>query len=97
MKVAVEADAPESPAAEAGAPEVDTTALPEAPEVGPTALPETPRPPGGSDAATPEADRDEPKRGAATDLTPAARPASEMLDVEAESPIMPGSVAREES
>jgi len=37
------------------------------------------------------------KRQAEEDSAPAAGPGAEMLDVEAESPILPGSVEREES
>jgi hypothetical protein len=87
VKVTVEVDAAESPAAEteiaAAAPEVDGIAQGEAPA------------PPGEDGVEP--DRDEPKRPAVRDFTPVAAPPAEMLDVEAESPILPGSVEREES
>jgi len=53
--------------------------------------------PGGSDKADPKPDPDEPKRRVARDFAPAAGTIVEMLDVEAESPILPGSVEREES
>jgi hypothetical protein len=86
VKGAVESDAPESPEAEAEAPEVDGPAPGDA--MGPQ---------GDSSATTPEPERDEPKPEAAIDLALAAAPIAEMLDVEAESPILPGSVEREES
>ena len=43
-----------------------------------------------------EPDREEPKMQAARDFSPAAGPTAEMLDVEAESPILPASDEREE-
>jgi len=82
----VETAAAEAPAAEVEAPEVDGAAVAEAPA-----------PLGDGDEAVPEPDQDESKRRVAKEITPAAGPAPEMLDVEAESPILPGSVEREES
>jgi ribonuclease G len=90
VKVAVEVDAAEAPTAE-----IEAEA--EAPEVDGIAQGEVLDPPGGDDVAGLEADRDEPKRAAARDFTPVVAPPAEMLDVEAESPILPGSVEREES
>ena len=87
VKVAVEVDAPESPEAEAEA-EV---------EVDGPAPGEAMAPQGDVSATTPEPERDEPKPEAARDLALATAPVAEMLDVEAESPILPGSVEREES
>ena len=92
VKVTVEVDAAESPAAE-----TEIAAAAAAPEADGITQGEAPVPPGGDGVASLEADRDEPKRPAARDSTPVAAPPAEMLDVEAESPILPGSVEREES
>jgi ribonuclease G len=80
----------------AGAQTTPAAFEPIAPTAEPDAAPEAPDPHGevaGADEPTP----DEPAEAAPEEPAPLAPPTGEMLDVEAESPILPGSTKREES